>query len=770
MSFLSIAFLLALPLAAAPLLLHFFDRRRNTVIQWGAMQFLMEASARKTSARHLKQWLLLLLRCLAIAALIFALSRPLMPSGYLGRDDRGETIFIIDNSMSMSRKTHSGTMIKDAVDRAVEMLSTLPRHEDVRILTTAPYPVWTGSGSVRSDRRNREWITAQLDQLDATQGRSDLLAALFTAVQAEHKPTQSSRRVVILTDGQAADWRLKDEVGWTRFHEVLNHSPVRTEIEPVRLDNANRIASTGNVGIDQLTINRTIVGVGQAITAIAHLHNYDAAGVEACTLIWQVDGEDQHEETIDAIEGGQSLESNWRHLFETPGTYQLSCRIDHDDDLTADNRSSLVVEVVDRVPIVIVEDAFDRAEMQQDSFFVQAALGWIDGMPLGDTSIYVPTLVSSEELATTDLSSQRVVVIPNLTRLDDDVIEALTEFVSDGGGLWIGLGPRTDIDSFNHQLFADASGLSPLRIDRIVDSVATDFESESDDNDSSDLRQTRIDPFRSEHPATRQLADDEQLDLADALIRRRFQFMTGEKTEDLSVLLRLNNGQPLAAENFVGRGRVVVQAVPLRLQWSDLARTQSFVVMVRDWIDYLAQPRATQYNLQPGEPIVMRVPESTSSAESASMQSEAPTALLTTPQGDAIELTAQRVDDAFEFRSSRTRLPGEYKLEIGLADQSIPFHVRRAADESNLDPLGTNAWRTITAATTANPSVEKLSQTASTQSDPVWPYLLIGLIMLITGELVLSSALRASGLGPQASPIFQRWIHHFCKRPREPKS
>ena len=165
MSFLSIAFLFALPLAAAPLLLHFFDRRRNTVIHWGAMQFLMEASARKTSARRLKQWLLLLLRCLAIALLILALARPLLPGGYLGGDPRGETIFVIDNSMSMSRATDSGTMIGDASAKSIELLAELPRRDDVRILVTSPYPVWLETGRARGDRRSRDQLETQLAEI-----------------------------------------------------------------------------------------------------------------------------------------------------------------------------------------------------------------------------------------------------------------------------------------------------------------------------------------------------------------------------------------------------------------------------------------------------------------------------------------------------------------------------------------------------------------------------------------------------------------------------
>ncbi|EMI18413.1 membrane protein containing DUF1550, partial [Rhodopirellula maiorica SM1] len=276
MSFLSVAFLLALPLAAAPLLLHLFDRRRNTEIQWGAMQFLMEASARKTSARRMKQWLLLLLRCLAIAALVFALARPLLPSGYLGGNERGETIFIVDNSMSMLRSDPSGTMIGSAIDRAIEMVTELPNSDDVRVLTAAPYPMWSGAGPVRSDRRTRQWIHSEIQQLQATRGRSDLLAALFAAIQAEHQPTQSSRRIVVLTDGQAADWGLEDEAGWKRFREVLNESPIRTEIETLRLDKLKTsnspAASKGNVAVDQMMIRRTIVGVDQPVTMTARLH------------------------------------------------------------------------------------------------------------------------------------------------------------------------------------------------------------------------------------------------------------------------------------------------------------------------------------------------------------------------------------------------------------------------------------------------------------------------------------------------------------------
>ena len=87
----------------------------------------------------------------------------------------------------------------------------------------------------------------QLRQLQATQGRSDLLAALFAAVQAEHDPLQSSRRIVVLTDGQAADWGLKNEMGWKRFHEAVSASPVASNIEMMRLDQVDGRPATANL-------------------------------------------------------------------------------------------------------------------------------------------------------------------------------------------------------------------------------------------------------------------------------------------------------------------------------------------------------------------------------------------------------------------------------------------------------------------------------------------------------------------------------------------
>src|SRR5579872_295970 len=149
MSFLGLTFLLALPLAAVPVLLHLFDRRRRVVIEWGAMQFLVQAARRRTSARRLREWLLLLLRTLAILCLVLALARPLVHSPWSGAGERREHVLVIDNSLSMMRTADRGSLYDAAIQAAGELLDGLPPGDTVRVLLASPYPVWMSSESQR---------------------------------------------------------------------------------------------------------------------------------------------------------------------------------------------------------------------------------------------------------------------------------------------------------------------------------------------------------------------------------------------------------------------------------------------------------------------------------------------------------------------------------------------------------------------------------------------------------------------------------------------
>ena len=73
----------ALPLAAVPIIIHILNRRRFQKVPWAAMEFLLRAMKRNRKRLRMEQWLVLLLRVLAVLLLVFLVSRPQLGSGGL---------------------------------------------------------------------------------------------------------------------------------------------------------------------------------------------------------------------------------------------------------------------------------------------------------------------------------------------------------------------------------------------------------------------------------------------------------------------------------------------------------------------------------------------------------------------------------------------------------------------------------------------------------------------------------------------------------------
>lgn len=76
MSFLEPLILAALPLMALPILIHLIHRHRHQSVPWAAMMFLVSAKRMNKGMARLRHILILLMRIVAVGALIFAVSRP----------------------------------------------------------------------------------------------------------------------------------------------------------------------------------------------------------------------------------------------------------------------------------------------------------------------------------------------------------------------------------------------------------------------------------------------------------------------------------------------------------------------------------------------------------------------------------------------------------------------------------------------------------------------------------------------------------------------
>lgn len=226
MSFLAPVMLLALPLAAMPLIIHLLALRRYQTIEWAAMPLLFAAQQTSRGYARLRQWLILALRTAAVAALLIAAARPLMSSRFgitLGQADAA--IVLLDRSPSMQQRTRGVSKLAAVVDR---LAAGLDRAAANRWLL-----VESGRGEVREIDG-----PASLDNLPQTTGlaaSADIVAMLEAAYEYVRQNELGQTELWIASDFRSNDWQPQSG-RWTTLTKAIEAAPWQVRVHLLAYD------------------------------------------------------------------------------------------------------------------------------------------------------------------------------------------------------------------------------------------------------------------------------------------------------------------------------------------------------------------------------------------------------------------------------------------------------------------------------------------------------------------------------------------------------
>ena len=135
MKFANPHFLWALLSLLVPIIIHLFHFRKFKTIYFTNVRFLRELQQETQSRSRLRHLLILLSRCLALSALVFAFAQPFIPSAAKQRTGSRAISVYIDNSFSLDAQGESGSLLELARKHAQDIARSYKPSDRFQLLT-----------------------------------------------------------------------------------------------------------------------------------------------------------------------------------------------------------------------------------------------------------------------------------------------------------------------------------------------------------------------------------------------------------------------------------------------------------------------------------------------------------------------------------------------------------------------------------------------------------------------------------------------------------
>ena len=266
MTFLNPIWLFALPLVLVPILIHLLNQRRHRTVDWGAMQFLLSAKRMSRGMARLKQWLIMAMRMLVIAGLIFVITRPLS-SGWIGSLTGGKpetVVIVLDRSASMQqqRLQIGQTKLSLGKQKIAEALATFGG---------SPSIVLVDGFSSKPIELDDVDDLLDLPAAEPTEAEADIGAMLDKTLDYINDNQTGRTDVWICSDSGLNDWRPENtrwkaiNSGFSKLEGVRFH--LLNFAEPVEANyalNLTRYARVDSLDKSELVVDFTIERNGES--------------------------------------------------------------------------------------------------------------------------------------------------------------------------------------------------------------------------------------------------------------------------------------------------------------------------------------------------------------------------------------------------------------------------------------------------------------------------------------------------------------------------
>lgn len=418
MTFLNPLVLVGLIAAGIPLLIHLLQLKKLRRVDFSSIRFLKEIQHASVKRVKLRDYLLLLLRTLAIASLVLAFSRPAV-KGFLGAGSKTSAVVIADNSPSTTARNEYGEIASQIRTVSSALLNNLHGGDDAGVIFSSSA---RDTGAVVSSLDPKSLSNAVL-RSEPSNASESYDVAIDKALAKLRTSGYVDREIYLVGDMQRGEFE----------KAVPADVPPNTRIFFVRTDES----PNDNLSVSGVKLLNPVVEINapsEVEATIVNNGNADKSGVVVSLFI---DGKKVAQSVI-SIGAGVSRPVKLAFSVPSSGFHEGSVRID-DDSIQRDNTFYFAFYAIRELNVVVVSDA-----SQASDFVLSAAQAVMDTSTVIDTRV-----VTSGNFVYMNLASVDVVVVETYPHAAPDSEPSdrfdtkLDQFVEGGGGVIL-FAPKPD--------------------------------------------------------------------------------------------------------------------------------------------------------------------------------------------------------------------------------------------------------------------------------------------------------------------------------------
>lgn len=518
MQFIYPSLLWALALLAIPIIIHLFYFRRFKKVYFSNVRFLKEIKEETSSRNKIKNLLILFMRLLAIASLIFAFAQP-----FLSRNDnqkvgtKGVSIYI-DNSFSMSAESNEESILQLGKKKAIEISEAYGEMDKIQI--------FTGDFEGRHQRFvSKEEARGLIDEVANSPAARNVSAVVNRAKQAMKTESFDNQIIYVISDFQKS---ITDEFEVDTNYNI-NFIPLQTIKE-------------SNVSIDSVYLDSGVAILNQANNARVILHNYSTETAENIRLSMESGGQEKPVGSFD-IPAESSITVDASFAPNRTGWHEATLKIT-DYPIVFDDKYHFSYYVNEEVNILSLNQSASNK-------YLTAAFDNIPYFKFNNMSV---NQIKYNELANNDL-----IILNDLTSVSSGLINELKQYVEAGGNVLIFPSANADKNSYNNFLAS------------IRSSQLGDFSSEKKEVKTINMREFIFDGVFENRQAS---------NLKLPISKGQYELKSFQKSIQ-SKLLSYRDGMDYLIKNKLDKGFVYLSASPLDKDRNDLVNNaEVFVPMV----------------------------------------------------------------------------------------------------------------------------------------------------------------------------------------------